>query len=279
VHVAYSLACSYLLLGTAIGLVVWLAAGRITNKEDFAASSQKVIPVALVLAVLGVGFAVAHLGQMGRFINLMSNPHSWLSREGFFAGGFTVLTLLYFLLAKKGPSGTKNLDALLYLAALAGSLTLVSMGMIYATVKAVPAWNTTLVVLADIFSGLLTGGFLFLVLTGNNLSPSGFRPMAIALFVTAIFSTMINLAYEAQVGMVLSALASQGASVPSTWLGATIRIVIGLLVPMYFIARYLKEGVSGKLSGNLAISLVCVIVGEVAAKMMHFVVAVKGPLF
>lgn len=278
-EIAYSLAISYLLLGTAIGLVMWYAVARFRQGDALETSASKVILAAVILAILGVGFATGHLGRMERFINMVSNPKSWLSREGVFAGSFTVLVVLYFVMLKK--NGVKNLkkwDVLIYLAALAGLCTLISMGMIYATVKAVPAWNSTLVVLVDILSAAMLGGLLFLVLAGPTLPEQFTKTMAAAVFSILIVGIVVNVAYEAQVKMALTTLAAQGAAVPSIWIGTLVRVIIGLLVPLYLLYTSFKAESKKQLSA-FSIALVCLVIGEVTARMMHFVVAVKGPLF
>lgn len=277
-QIPYSLAISYLLLGTAIGMVIWFTTARILDKERFGASSQRMILIAVVLAVLGIIFATAHLGRMERFMNLVSNPDSWLSREGFFAGGFTGLLLLYYLLIRnKAQEQVRKVDILLYLAALAGLGTFISMGMIYASVSAVPAWSSFIVVLVDILSGLVLGGVLFLLLLDREQAEI-FKPLVKGVFAVLLVSLLVNIIHQVQVGMTLSALAAQGVEVPSIWLGSILHLLVGLIIPAYVLAKMLKPQ-DKVLASGLTIAMVCVVIGEVTAKMMHFVVAVKGPLF
>lgn len=277
-QIPYSLAISYLLLGTAIGMVIWFTTARILDKERFGGSSQRMILIAVVLAVLGIIFATGHLGRMERFMNLVSNPDSWLSREGFFAGGFTGLLLLYYLLIRnKAQEQVRKVDILLYLAALAGLGTFISMGMIYASVSAVPAWNSFIVVLVDILSGLVLGGVLFLLLLDREQAEI-FKPLVKGVFAVLLVSLLVNIIHQVQVGMTLSALAAQGVEVPSIWLGSILHLLVGLIIPAYVLAKMLKPQ-DKVLASGLTIAMVCVVIGEVTAKMMHFVVAVKGPLF
>ncbi len=281
--IEYSLAASYIFLGLAIGLVIWLAGVKMISKEKpdapLAGSYRKITGISAVLAVLGIIFAMGHLGRIDRFMNLVSNYTSWLSWEGFFSGGFTGLILIYLLLKKTAADRSKYIDLLLYLAALAGIAALVSRNMLYVVVKAIPAWHTPLVIFADSFSALLLGGLLFMVLTRENTSPSLMRSLTRAIFITAVASVVSIVAYEIYVGLTLSALASQGVAVPVAWPGSVLRVLVGLLVPVYLIAKSLKDTSQHQPATYLTVSLVCVVIGEVTAKMMHFVVAVKGPLF
>lgn len=272
-----SLAFSYLLLGTAIGLVTWFAVARMADRNNFGVSAQKVILAAVILSFLGILLATAHLGRMDRFMNLISNSKSWLSREGLLVGVFTACALSYlFLLKKRTQENINKIDPLLYGAVFAGLCTLVCMGMIYVTATAVPVWHTTFIVLIDILSSLLLGGVLFLVLVQKSLSPAFLRRLVLAVLCTSIVSIVVNLAYEVQVGMILSDLSAQGAAVPPVWLGTSVRAIIGLIIPAFLIAKsiHAKEN---RLTMNLNIALACIVIGEIAAKIMHFVVAIKTP--
>ncbi|MFY9141160.1 MAG: DmsC/YnfH family molybdoenzyme membrane anchor subunit [Thermacetogeniaceae bacterium] len=280
--IEYSLAASYIFLGLAIGMVIWLAGVKIISKEKadapVAASYRKITAISVVLAVLGIVFAVGHLGRIDRFMNMVSNYSSWLSWEGIFSGGFMGLILVYFLL-NKAAERSKYIDLFLYLAALAGIGALVSRNMLYAVVKAIPAWNTPLVIFADSFAALLLGGLLFLVLTRKNTSQSLMHSLTKAIFIVAIVSVVSVVVYEIYVGLTLSALASQGVAVPVAWPGSVLRVLVGLLVPVYLLAKSLKDTSQHQTAIYLTVSLVCVVVGEVTAKIMHYIVAVKGPLF
>jgi DMSO reductase anchor subunit len=279
-EIPYSLATSYLLLGTSIGLVIWLVAGRLIDRDYNGKALFRVVLTAVVLAVLGVVFATVHLGHMERFMYLVSNPSSWLSREGLFAGAFTGCIILYLILIKRsGKDNINKFDPLLYLAVLTGLGTVICMGMIYASVQAIPAWNTTMVVLADLFSGLLLGGFLFLVLAGKELPGNIIKPITTGIFIVIIISLIVNLAYDVQVRMALSVLAAQGMVVPSLTLVTITRILIGLIVPGYLVIKVIKEKSGPPVLSSFSIALACVLVGEVTAKITHFVVAIKGPLF
>ncbi len=274
--IAYSLAGSYLLLGTAIGLVTWYTFAQLFSSHESNQWGDKVLKIAIVLAGLGVILAILHLGRMERFFNLIANPHSWLSREGLCAGAFTGGIMLYYLLVRNKWQEAGKYRLLLYAVVTAGLATFISMGMIYASAHAIPAWNTTLVVLVNIFSGLLLGGLLFLVLVKDNLSVPVFKTLTISLLIVSVVSIMINVAYEAHISMALTSLALQGVAVPSVWLGTLVRVIVGLLVPAYLIIKLMSDQ-SAKAATYLSITLACVIVGEITAKLMHFIVGVKAP--
>ncbi|NLB88041.1 MAG: dimethyl sulfoxide reductase anchor subunit [Syntrophomonadaceae bacterium] len=274
--IEYSLAGSYLFIGTSIGLAIWYLLAQFVNQEEAKKYADKMMKVTIVLAIIGVILATLHLGRMERFIYLILNPSSWLAREGLCAGAFTGGIILYYLLIRNKNQEIPKYAALLYVVILAGVCTLISMGMIYASVSAIPAWNNTLFVLVNICSSLLLGGILFLVVTKGSLAPESYKTYIISLLAVALLSLVINITYEAHVNMVLNNLALQGAAVPSVWLGAVVRIVVGLLVPAYLIYKILSPQ-NNKSANYINITLACIIVGEVMAKIMHFMVGVKGP--
>ena len=201
--IEYSLAASYIFLGLAIGMVIWLAGVKIISKEKadapVAASYRKITAISVVLAVLGIVFAVGHLGRIDRFMNMVSNYSSWLSWEGIFSGGFMGLILVYFLL-NKAAERSKYIDLFLYLAALAGIGALVSRNMLYAVVKAIPAWNTPLVIFADSFAAFTGWTTVF------GIDQEKYFTISDAFsyqghFIVAIVSVVSVVVYEIYVGL------------------------------------------------------------------------------
>lgn len=275
-NIEYSLATSYLLIGTAIGIAVWYALALIIKPDESDKYSGKVMQITIGLAILGIIFAILHLGNMGKFMNLILNPTSWLSREGLFAGLFTGGIILYYLLTRNKADQIKKYNILLYAVLVAGLCALISMGMIYATVTAIPAWNTTLLVLVNIFSGLVLGGVLFLLITKNDLELQSFKTIISSLLIISIVSLVVNIAYEAHISMALNTLAMQGVVIPSLWLSTSIRIIIGLLIPIYLIAKLITVQ-SEKHSAYISIAFISVLIGEVINKIMHFIIAIKTP--
>jgi DMSO reductase anchor subunit len=128
----------------------------------------------------------------------------------------------------------------------------------------------------DILSAGVLGGFLFLVLGGSAMPHSLLKSLAAAMLSVLVIAMVVNIAYDVQVEMALASLAAQGAAVPSMWLGTLLRLLVGLIVPVYLVYKSLAAEPQKQLS-TFSIALVCVIIGEAAARVMHFIVAVKGP--
>ncbi len=275
-NIEYSLAASYLFIGTAIGLIIWYAFANILGQNESNKYADKVLKMAIILAILGVVFATLHLGRMGRFMNLILNPTSWLSREAFFAGAFTGGIILYYFLIRNKLGQFKKYNLLLYAVVAAGFCTFICMGMIYATVTAIPAWNTSLLVLVNIASGLLLGGILFLLIAKNDLADDLFKTLAISLLSVALVSIIINIAYDAHINMAFTTLKMQGVILPSIWLGSLIKVGVGLLIPIYLIAKFINKQ-SNNFTSFINIAFVCILIGEVTNKIMHFIVAIKTP--
>ncbi|HZK43753.1 MAG TPA: hypothetical protein VFC73_05625 [Syntrophomonadaceae bacterium] len=275
-EVAYSLVGSYLLLGTAIGLIIWFTAARLYQNDELKPVSKKIILVAIVLAVAGVILAMLHLGKVERFFYLLLNPSSWLAREGLFAGAFTGGIILYFILIRNKVEQLEKFDILLYINVFTGFCTLVSMGMIYASASAVPAWNSIWSVLVNVSSGLLLGGLLFMFLIKEHFNFDYQKILGKGILVLAIVTLLINVANEVQVWMALSAIAAQGGEVPAILLSSLLHILVGFLVPLYLIILFIRQKET-KPTIYLTVAFVFVILGEITGKIMHFIAGVKAP--
>ncbi|BAS26230.1 dimethyl sulfoxide reductase anchor subunit family protein [Limnochorda pilosa] len=116
-------------------LTVWF--DQRTNDSAARKAYQSLNLFLIPVAVVALAASLGHLGRPLQALSSLSNlGSSWLSREIFFTGAFSVLLVLAALL--KGNPGARRIVA--WLAALAGVAGVVSMAMIYnQTMK--PAWQ------------------------------------------------------------------------------------------------------------------------------------------
>jgi DMSO reductase anchor subunit len=161
-HPAYSVIVFTTASGAGYGLLAWLALAG-------AAGAIRIEPViglmgfglAFGLVTVGLLSSTAHLGRPERAWRALSQwRSSWLSREG-------VLALLTYL-----PGGLLGLQWVLprifgepnsFLAVLAAScalLTLLSTGMIYATLRTIRQWHQPLTAPLYVALGLASGAIL-----------------------------------------------------------------------------------------------------------------------
>lgn len=154
-HPAISIIVFSTFSGVGFGIGFWL--GILGNGNQ---SPAVVITglLALVWASVGLISSVFHLRRPARAIRAFSQwRSSWLSREGILA----ILTLgcifLYIVLRLLNIHGPGVL-VLAWIISLLSLATVYSTAMIYAQLRAVPAWNTVLTPLVFIGFSLLGGG-------------------------------------------------------------------------------------------------------------------------
>ncbi len=148
----------------AIGLMAFVAIAMLMNKAD---SYKAAIVTAAGLAVVGLLASLLHLGQPLSALNSLAKfGTSWLSREIWFTGTFTGLTLVCALLIFFKPTARSAVKALVPLAALIGLADVYVMASIY-SFTSVPAWQHGSIYIEFYAATISMGAILFLLL--NNV--------------------------------------------------------------------------------------------------------------
>lgn len=163
------------LTGFAFGLLAWVGAyaslGLLRAEPRFAITA---IALGLLLASLGLGASVLHLGRKERAWRALSQwRSSWLSREG--VGALLVYPVAILLAATlrlhHGGHLTRLLGAALVATALA---TVLCTAMIYASLKPIRQWHNSHTapdyLIYAVFSGALLFALLHTALVGRARS-------------------------------------------------------------------------------------------------------------
>ncbi len=165
---AYSVIFFTVSSGAGYGLLIWLALAVFTNRWELnALAGLAGAGLALVLVSAGLMSSTFHLGHPERSWRAFTPWRtSWLSREAVFA----VLTYIPALVLAAGwlmddISGDIARGAAAATVLLAAA-TVMSTGMIYASLKPIPRWHNVWVVPVYLLMALASGTFLFLVLLG-----------------------------------------------------------------------------------------------------------------
>ena len=185
-HPAYSVIFFTTLSGAGYGLLTWLALGRLSGNWIFG-PWEGVLSclVGLALVTAGLLSSSMHLGHPERAWRAFSQWRtSWLSREGVLA----VLTYPPALLFTAGwipgilPPELMPLTAAT--TAFMCMLTVISTGMIYASLKTIPRWHNAWVVPVYLALSLASGGLLcMLALSGaGRLSTTALILVLVMLF-------------------------------------------------------------------------------------------------
>lgn len=151
--------------GAGYGLIAWLALARLTGLWEISPVAALVsCLVALALISTGLLSSTFHLGHPERAWRAMSQwKTSWLSREGVFAILAYPAALVFtagWIWPKISPAMMNASAALTLVLAL---VTVISTGMIYASLKTIPRWHNHWVVPVYVALAAASGGLLFSV--------------------------------------------------------------------------------------------------------------------
>ena len=149
----------------AIGIIVFVAIGRLLNKD---AVFKKAMFTAAGLSIIGMLTSVLHLGRPLNAIRALNQfSTSWLSREIWFTSFFVGLTVLALILLLKKQQKKGFYSILLYIAAIVGLVDVFFMASIYSH-TGVPVWQGNSIYFEFYTASISMGAILFLALSGKE---------------------------------------------------------------------------------------------------------------
>ncbi len=165
-HPAISVIFFTVVSGAGFGLFVMMFSLAFLDMIDISRTSALVSTVlALVLIAAGLMSSAFHLANpknAWRAFNRFRT--SWLSREGVFAVLFYPFAMLFILGVFLAPDGELQLNIFYWLmgaiATILAIITIFSTGMIYACLKTIRQWNTSLTPANYLLLGLMLGSLV-----------------------------------------------------------------------------------------------------------------------
>jgi len=166
-HPALSVIIFTTFSGLGYGLFIWLTANILIDNPPADDQSVFAIVLSFILVSIGLLSSTVHLGHPERAWRAFSQWRtSWLSREGImsiltfgpmiFIGGEIYLNLGFDVLLK--PMAVLGL--------LGAVLTIFTTSMIYASLKAIPAWHNKWVIVGYQIYALASGGVAYIAVAG-----------------------------------------------------------------------------------------------------------------
>lgn len=153
--------------GMGYGLFIWLCGSILIGSRLNDTSVITASVLAIVLVAIGLISSTSHLGHPERAWRAFSQwRSSWLSREGI----LSVLTFGPMVFIAGETYFNLGFEALIFPLAILGILgsiaTVFTTSMIYASLKAIPAWHNVWVVIGYQVYALATGGVAYIMTVG-----------------------------------------------------------------------------------------------------------------
>lgn len=193
-------------LQAAIGIMVFVAAGRLMNKEGV---FKNAMIAAAGLGMVGMLASLLHLGRpLSAFRALYQFGSSWLSREIWFTALFVGLTVLVVLLVLVKPQSKGAITGAAAAAAVVGLVDVAFMAAIYST-SSVPFWQGMATFVEFYAAAVSMGAIIFLFLSIREVA-------AMKKFVALTVAVAVILQVAAVVPNLIALSGSSSAAIQSS---------------------------------------------------------------
>lgn len=270
------------LLGVSSGAMIFAGIGEIKGRFK---NVRFILGVVAFAAVAVGGCASAfHLGHPERALHILGNVGSAFSRELFAVGAMAVVSLVYAVLAKKSFEGAAKVFGII--GAVVGVVLPLVAGATY-VMAARPVWDTFLLPVMFLGTGVGMGFLLACALVfmkgdeddkrfALTLALAGVVVMAVAMVLYVAWIAMAPHADESRSIMRLVA----GDLALAFWLGV---VVVGIVAPIAVVVLVRKKlaanGAADSAAGMLWAAFACAIAGNVALRVIMYLVATSVEQF
>ncbi len=231
----------------------------------------------LLCAVLGGGFHLLYLGKPLRFWRMVLSSGwktSWISRGLAFVVFFLVLGLVHVILAYSGVRFTP----LLIGADVCAFLTIIYGGFAMNYVNGIPLWNTALLPILYVVSGLWGGAEVTLgiaVATGaaevGTAVHEWIPPMLLG-FVLLIPTYLMSVRYTSVTGQASVRYVTSSQWSPLFWIAV---VVLGMVIPLAAVVSGFAAGLEATPLGLLYGAILSGLIGDLAMRYL----ILKGGLY
>lgn len=270
------------LLSVSSGAMIFAGIGEIKGRFK---NVRFILGVVAFAAVAVGGCASAfHLGHPERALHILGNMGSAFSRELFAVGAMAVVSLVYAVLAKKSFEDAAKVFGII--GAVVGVVLPLVAGATY-VMAARPVWDTFLLPVMFLSTGVGMGFLLACALVfmkgdeddkrfALTLALAGVVVMAVAMVLYVAWIAMAPHADESRSIMRLVA----GDLALAFWLGV---VVVGIVAPIAVAVLVRKKlaanGAADSAAGMLWAAFVCAIAGNVALRVIMYLVATSVEQF
>lgn len=259
-------------LQAAIGIMVFVAIGRLVNKDGI---FKNAMLVAAGLGIIGLLSSVLHLGRPFKaYLALTQFSSSWLSREIWFSGLFVGLTVLAVLILLFRPQNKGAVNGTSLLAAAVGLVAIAVMSSVF-TNASVPLWNSAVTFVEFYAAAISMGAIIFLLLSIQEAAViKKLVAMAVAVAVivqiVAVMPNLISLANNPNEAIVGSMAILNGMAVVGAlkWLF----ILVGTVLVLWVV----KDELSPTMTSAVTISALLLFAGQLVGRYLFYAAMVVG---
>ncbi len=234
----------------------------------------------LLCAVLGGGLHLLYLGKPLRFWRMAFSSGwktSWISRGILFVSLFLLLGLMHMFLIQSATRFT----ALLVAADIFAFLTVIYGGFAMNSVNGIPLWNTALLPVLYVVSGLWGGAEVTL---GISLGSGGMvvgraieewiRILLIG-YLLLIPVYLMSVRYTSATGQVSVNYMLQGKWSSLFWIAV---VILGMVIPLAAVINSIVAGLEGISMAFLYAAIFSGLIGDLAMRYLILRCGVYGPL-
>jgi len=234
----------------------------------------------LICSVLGGGMHLLFLGRPARFWRMVFSPGfktSWISRGLVFVSLFLLLGLIMLITTALSLAPL----ALMVLANIFAFMTVIYGGFAMNFVNGIPLWNTALLPVLYVISGLWGGAevTLGIVLGAGNFSTGlvieeWIRILLIG-FIVMVPVYLISVRYISQTGKTSVRSMVSGKMAVCFW-GAVVGL--GMLVPAAAVITSFSTGLESTPQGFLYFAILCGLIGDLSLRYLILKNGMYSPL-
>jgi formate-dependent nitrite reductase membrane component NrfD len=226
----------------------------------------------------GGGFFLAHMGHPFRAFRAVLRPHSsWISRGVIFINAFGLIGAIHLLMVYFAPN--RNFLILQTLVALLCILVAIYAGMLMSFVRAIPLWNSGLLPMSYVVSGLWSGAEILLAIHLFSGAPveqiETWIKILLPSFALVLVLYLISINTASKIGKDSIKRIVAGDLALHFYIGA---IVVGLLFPIAVVLYSLSVGIGSVPTPLLVVAIACGLVGDLTVRYCILKAALYSPV-
>lgn len=257
-------------LQAAIGMMVFVAIGRLLNKESV---FKNAMLTASGLGIIGMLASLLHLGRPLRAINSLNQfGTSWLSREIWFTAIFLGLTIFTFGLVYVKPKATSVITGLSGVAAVVGLIDVYLMASIYNSAS-VPIWHNVSTYVEFYATAISIGAMLFLVFSLKEAAKMR-KILAVTVGIVVIIQVASTMLFLISSGVNSSAALQSSLAILGGMKLATAIKWLFILAGAGSILWMAKDELSKSFKGAIFSGAALVLIGQIIGRYLFYAVMV-----